>query len=79
MASMKTARYTRAVRRYRGTVEINVDRAKAYGFCPGGSEKLRFTWSFIDGDISRVMPGSISAPGWRLVRCCATSPVRRVI
>ena len=40
-----------------GIVEINVD-GKAYGFCPGGSEKLRFSWSFIDGDISRVPSSS---------------------
>lgn len=38
-----------------GTVEINVD-GRALNACPGGSEKMSFTWSFV-GDMSRIANG----------------------
>ena len=38
-----------------GNVEINVS-GDALGMCPGGSEKMRFTWSF-EGDASTISNG----------------------
>lgn len=38
-----------------GDVEINID-GKALGACPGGSEKMRFTWRFA-GDMTSIANG----------------------